>query len=145
MTAQVARGQRSARHEAYHRLRTLRGSEKKVVDLPRRREPARTKKSVAWRNWWTSPFGSGFSPIPTLRGGVGPVLDRPRAARASDPTGHATLKHMNSAVQLAMAFGIALLLFRPSKRTVTVWVAVLVAFWIVLFIDPSRVTFASLD
>jgi hypothetical protein len=31
------------RHAAYQRLRRLRGSEKKVVDVPRRTEPARTK------------------------------------------------------------------------------------------------------
>ncbi len=35
------------RHAAYQRLRTLRGSEKDAVDVPRRREPAASKRKVA--------------------------------------------------------------------------------------------------
>ena len=34
-------------HAAYQRLRKLRGSEKSAADVPRRREKARSKKTVA--------------------------------------------------------------------------------------------------
>jgi hypothetical protein len=35
------------RHTAYQRLRRLRGSEKRAADVPRRRGPAGTKRTVA--------------------------------------------------------------------------------------------------
>jgi hypothetical protein len=35
------------RHEAYQRLRKLRGTEKRVADVPRRRAEAHTKRTVA--------------------------------------------------------------------------------------------------